>query len=543
MLTGRPAFVRETALATLDALLRHDPPPIEAPASLQRLVRHCLEKRPEERFQSARDLAFDLEALAEAPTAALPSSAALPRRRRRGAVDSLAVLPFVNLGADPAADYLSDGITESVINKLSALPRLKVLARATVFRFKGSDADALHTGRQLGVRAVLTGRVMEVGDRLVIRAELADTADGSQLWGEQYERHPADLLRVQNEMAVEIAASLRLRLTGNQRRRLAKRQTEDTRAYRLYLKGRSFLVRRTPASFQEAIRHFEEAVAADPRYALAYSGLADSHCLLERYGVVSPREAMPRARVAADRALELDDSLAEAHCSRALVASYYEWDRPAAMTRFRRALELNPGYATAHHWYGFNLAEWGRTAEAMAEVEAALDLDPLSLIVHANRGTVLYFARQFDEATAQLRRTLDLDATFAVARQWLGRVHEQAGRTDEAIVEHRAALALRGEEPESLANLAHACAIGGRQAEARALLERLLALRGERYVSPYWLAVVYVGLGETEAALRWLEEAAQERFDWMGALGVEPTFDPLRGEARFQELARQVSGG
>jgi serine/threonine-protein kinase len=531
MLSGRRTFERGTAGETLAAILRDDPAmPESLPPVLDLVVRRCLQKRPEERFQSARDLAFELDLLAADP-------APRPRAPRGDAAErSLLVLPFANLARDPEADYLSESLTETLINNLSQLPGLRVLARATAFRFRDPSVDALAVGRGLDVACVVTGRVLQVGDRLVIRAELMRVEDGSQLWGEQYNRGRGDVLAIQDEIGRAITGALRLRLSPDDVARLDRRHSRHPQAYELYLRGRYFLNKRTPAAFEHATRYFGEAVAADAGYALAHCGLADASVLLERYGARPAHEVMPRAKAAALRAMEIDDMLAEAHTSVGMVQLYYEWD-PAAMERsFRRALALNPGYALAHHWFGFNLGELGRIEEGLGAIEEALRLDPLSLIINTNRGTLRYFGRRFQEAVDDLERTLELDPGFVVAHQWLARALDRLDRREQALEAARRALERQPEDPECLAVYGYSLGRLGRRAAAVEITERLAAMAARRYVSPYWRAVLCLGLDEHETALAALEEAREHRFDWMMALGVDALFDPLREQARFHAL-------
>jgi DNA-binding SARP family transcriptional activator len=359
--------------------------------------------------------------------------------------NSLAILPLVNASADANAEYLSDGITESVINNLSQLPGLTVMAWNTVSRFKGSKTDPQVAGRALGVRAVLTGRVLELGDRLVIKTELVSVADGSQLWGESYNRQLADIFVIEEEISREISDKLRLKLTGDEQRRLAKRYTDNLEAYHAYLKGRYYWNKRTDKDVRRGLEYFKQAIDRDPCYALAYAGLADSYIILGMFGLssLSPGEAFPKAKEAAVKALEIDDTLAEAHASLALALGQHDWDWANAEGEFKRAIELKPTYATAHHWYAFvYLTAMGRLEEAIAEESRAQELEPLSLIISTNLGTLLYLARRYDEATDQYRKAFELDANFTIAHWMLGLVYEQKSMFAESIVEFQKAVAL-----------------------------------------------------------------------------------------------------
>jgi len=423
MLAGIRPFLGDTAPEIQAAILRDVPPPLRihvknVPLEFEHLVRRCLEKDPLERFQSARDLSFALRARtgggtvgkSEAPLGEVKRPS--PRRRKK-AIDSLAVLPFVNVASDPQLDYLCDGITESIIHTLSHLPKLRIMARSTVFRYKGRTVDAQTVGMELGVRAVLTGNISANADGLGLSVELVDVGDGSLLWAEQYRRRQSDVLDVQQTLAREIAERLRLKLTGKDKELLRKRFTEDSEAYQLYLKGRYYWNKRTVEAFSEAITFFQEATVKDPGLALAHTGLADTYNNLGSYGIVTPREAFPRAKAAAFKALELDDALAEAHVSLAFALFMFDWDWNAAGREFERALALNPGYANAHHWYAWYLLAIGRIDEALDEMSAAEKLDVLSLPINTNIGFIFYFARRFDEAIDQFRKALDMDPTFA----------------------------------------------------------------------------------------------------------------------------------
>ena len=458
-----------------------------------------------------------------------------------GAINSLAIFPLVNAGADPNAEYLSDGITEGIINSLSQLPQLKVMARSTVFRYKGQDIDPQEVGGKLGVRAVLTGRVLYRGDALNIQTELVDARDGTQLWGAQYNRSSSDIFELQEEIAREITEKLRLRLSGADKGRLAKRYTENTEAYRLYLKGRYFWSKRTPETVEKSLEYFQRAIARDSNYALAYVGLADSYTKLGDVGlaVLPPREAFSQARIAAVRALEIDGTLAEAHTSMAHLHIHgYEWLE--AEREFKWANELNPNYATTHHWYAYLLLMVGRLDEAMIEIAQALELDPLSLPINADYGEILYFSRHYDQAIEQLRKTLEMDPHFYPARIDLGRVYEEKQMYDESITEFQKAKELSGDNADALAALGHAYAVSGEREKALAMLAGLNELSKTSYVSPYGVATIYAGLGEKGKAFEWLRRASAEHAGWVVYLKVDPKLDSLRPDRRFKELLRSV---
>jgi serine/threonine-protein kinase len=594
MLTGRSPFPGNSTSSVLVSILERDPPPLSrylqnAPSELQRITTRSLAKNRDERYQTIRDLFVDLKALKQewdfklkletsteqrgdaqpdvgggsggggatliggrpANTVresegytAYPStqprfSQTARRMSRLEPIDSLAILPLVNGSQDPNAEYLSDGITESIINSLSKLPQLSVMARSTVFRYKGQEVDPIEVGNALGVRAVMLGRVLQLGDQLVIKTELVDVADGSQLWGAQYNRKPEDILAVQDEISGEIYENLRLRLTGEDyKKRLIKRYTDNTEAYQLYLKGRYHTSKATRDGLEKGISYFHQAIETDPTYALAYSGLAEAH-----YGLSSahipPREAMPKARAAALKALEIDDTLAEAHASLALVKVFFDWDWAGAEAEYRRAIALNPGYASAHHWYGWYLALMGRLDQATGEMNRAQELDPLSLEITADLGLSFFFARQYDRAIEQFRKALELDQHFIWAQFFIGWAAEQQGRIDSAIEEYKRAAQV---EDALLikAALGHAYAVGGRTDEARAVLGEFERLAETKHVSPYDFAIIHTALNEPQEAFEYLERAFEDRSEALVWLKVDPRLDPLRTTPQFIDLMRRV---
>ncbi|HEX8843259.1 MAG TPA: protein kinase [Pyrinomonadaceae bacterium] len=473
--------------------------------------------------------------LAEVPTAAQQSTTS---GGRRAPIDSLAVLPLANASADPSTEYLSDGITESIINTLSQLPQLKVMARATVFRYKGKEVEIEDVRRELNVRAVMTGRVQLFGDNLIIKTELVDTADGSQLWGEQYKRKSADIFEIQEEISREISEKLRIKLTGEERKLLVKRYTDNTEAYRLYLKGRFCLSKMTKDALNNAIRHFQQAIDTDPDYALAYSGLADAYYALSS-NHLPPNEAMPRARGAAERALQIDDALAEAHASLAVVKAFYEWDWLGAETSYRRAIELNPGYASAHHWYGWYLALMGRLNEAIAEIKCAFELDPLSLEINTDLGLSFLFARQYDRALEQFEKAVEMDPNFIWTHFFMGWAYEQKGDYQKAIEEFQKAARL-DDSPLILAALGHTYVLSDQRDEALKVLAEMRAQQERRHLSSYHFAIIHAALGDKDEALRFLEKSFEAREEALVWLKVDPRLDTLRLDPRFIALQGRV---
>ena len=539
MLTGRRAFRKETAAETMTAILHEEPQAASSgasvPPALEAIVRQCLHKDPDRRFSSAEVLATRLRELPDAP------GSGSSRGRRKKAIDSVAVLPLVNAGGDRDHDYLGDGITERLIDTLSQLPKLHVMARSTVFRFAGREVDPLAAGRELDVRAVLTGRLTKAGDALRVQAELVDVATGFRLWGARYERPMRDLLAIEEEISREICDHLRFKLSAPERRKVAKQHTRNAEAYQLYLKGRFFWNRWTPDGMHDAIRHYESAIALDPSFALAWGGIADAFGVLGNIKAVPPARAFPQAKSAALRALELDPNLAEAHASLGFVRRFFDWEWSSAEREFQDTVRLSPGYATGHRWYGQLLSGLGRHEEAIAEVSRALDLDPLSVIIHTAVGDVLFYARRYDDAIEMYRKALEMEPEFLAGHSDLARALEHSGRIDEAIRTYEKAVALAGNTvADPSIGLANACAVAGRRREALEVLEELKGRRDERYVSPWGLASIYARLGEKALALEWLERAYEEHDSTLVWLKVHPRFDALRALPRFIEILRKM---
>jgi serine/threonine-protein kinase len=465
------------------------------------------------------------------------------------AINSVAILPFVNDSKDPDAEYLSDGITESIINSLSQLPNLRVMSRNAAFRFKGSNLDPLEAGRNLNVGAVLIGRLVKRDDRFVIKTELIKVADGSQLWGAEYNSSLADIFSVQDEVSKKISQSLRLRLSGEDEEKLARRYTKDAEAYELYLKGRYYWNRRNEDGFRKGIDYFKRAEEKDPTFALAFSGLADSHALLCDIGVVRPADEMPKAKAAAEKAVDADPTLAEAYTSRAFVRLAYDWDWLGAQNDFQQALKLNPKYPTAHQWYASYLMQMGKFSLAKAEIEEAQKLDPLSPIISANNGLYSYYEHNYDDAIAKYKVTLQSDPDFWVARHYLALAYVQKGMHQDAIAELRKLIKAPENGPipdkiveaesEASASLGFVYGMAGKQAEARAIINQLDALSNRRYVSPLYFAIVYAGLKENDKAIEYLTKAYEARHPGLVLIRIEPMFDGLRSDERFKQLIKR----
>jgi eukaryotic-like serine/threonine-protein kinase len=531
MAGARHPFRKQSTLETFSAVLR-DPPDLNSdmPAGVTVLLQRLLAKSAEDRYGSAAEVRASLTG----------QTGSLRPERVSKIIDSLAVLPFENASRDPEHEYLSDGIAGSLVNTLATVPKLRVIAQSTVFRYKGRRIDPQAAGRELNVRAVLTGRIMQSGGSLRIGAELVDVATGSQLWGGQYDRKPGDIFAIQDEISNEISGILRLKLTRAEKRRLTKHQTDDAEAYRLYLKGRHHWNRWTEEGFYKAIEYFQQAVEKDPGYALAYTGLADSYVLLGWNSYLPPKEAFPKGKVAAMGALRLDPDLGEAHMSLAGVLWLHDWQWQEAQMEFKRSLTLNPAYPPANHWYAEYLMTMGRHEEVIARMKNSQELNPLSLIISVAIGWAYYMARRYDDAIEQLRRTVELDPNHPVSYWILGLLLRKMDRYEQAIAEGEKGVKLSGGSPLMSAALAHTFATAGRRKEAIQILDDLTKLTKQKYVAPYFFAGIHIGLGEDDRAIEYLEKSYEEHSHWLIYLHIDPSMDGLRSNPRFQDLLRRV---
>jgi serine/threonine protein kinase/Flp pilus assembly protein TadD len=573
MLSGRLPFEGPTISHVIVSILEHEPALLtDTPPALQRIVARSLSKERKERYQTIsemlaelqalkQDLYFDAQLKARAATAAPSekdksigitirnphgassrasgSSTSSRRQRTRAGIDSLAVLPLLNDSADPNMEYLSDGITENIINNLSQLPKLRVVPRNTVFRYKGKQIDPQKIGQALNTRAIVTGRVRQIGDRLIVGVELVDVVNESQLWGEQFNLELTDIFKVQEEIAREIIEKLRLKLTETEKKRLAKRHTRNTESYQLYLKGRFYWNKRTEEALKKGIEYFRQAIEVDPGYALAYAGIADCYGTLNFFGDLPPQESATKAKAAAKKALEIDDTLAEAHASLGLVKLVYDWDWAGAERDFKRAIKLSPNYATARDWYSTCLMVTGRIDEALLEIKHAQELDPLSPIINTGLARQFYYARQPEHAIDQCLKILEMEPTFAPAHWFLGQAYEQKGKYQEAISELQQAVDYSGGRALMLGSLGYAYGVSGRAAEAQVVLDKLPE-ESQRYIPALAFAFVHAGLGQKDQAFEWLDKAYAERFGWLILLNVEPKLDELRSDPRFTDLVRHL---
>jgi TolB-like protein/Flp pilus assembly protein TadD len=566
VLTGRPAFDGATHAQIMAAVMTSTPPPVstvrpDAPVALDRVVARCLARNPENRWQTARDLVSELSWIAEVPAAArragtwsagrlrIPLAAAigatvvigagLAWKAQSQAIDSIAVLPLQNASGDPAMEYLSDGFTESVIRALSPLPSLKVMSGASVARYKGQRADPQQVAQLLGVRAVLVGSVSRRDDTLSVNIEVVNGQDNRQMFGEHYTRPLADIFDLQEDIARQIADTLRLHLSGPESRRVVKRFTGNTDAYDLYLKGRYYWNRRTPQELMRSLGFFQDAIGRDPEYALAYAGLADAYDVLGSagYDVLPPLEVLPRAKAAAAEALRLDDQLAEAHAAMGFVLRF-EWNRAAAAREHLRSVELDPNYATGRQWLASQFWTEGRFDLALTQLTQAQALDPLSPLISLNMGRHFYYARDYHRAIDAYQKTLALDPHNLIAGQLLALAYLADGQRDEAQAQLRRAAAPPG---AFLGVRGYIAGVTGDTAVARQAIADLETLGARRYIPAYAFATVYAGLGDKNKAFHYLDRAREEHSAYLDYINIEPTLDGLHDDPRFLELLRRVN--
>jgi len=594
MATGRQPFLGDSTAALLDSLLHKLPvAPVrlnhEVPVKLEEVIHKALEKDPRLRYQHAADMHSDLQRLkrdtmamnisattvaataddfpavvspAAAPAPAPAAAAKRPkwilaaaatslavaialiafyvlRGRGDGAIDSLAIMPFENASDNKDAEYLSDGLTESLINSASELPHLKVIAHSSVFRYKGRVVDPHEVSRELSARTILTGRVVERGDTLSVSAELMDSTNDRHIWGEQYNEKMSDLLAIQENISKEIMVNLRSHLAGDEQRRVSKHYTENVEAYQLYLKGRYSTEEFTRESVNKGIDYFQQAIAKDPNYALAYAGIAEAYFEVSSQ-FLPPSEAMPKLKEAAAKALSLDDSLAEAHTLMGMANAVYDHDYAGAEREFKRGAELNPGSPFVHEWYAYYLTGMGRNDEALAELKRAQDLDPLSDTVDLIYGLNFVFSDQFDRAIDRSRKMIQANPNFWFGHFFLGWALARDGKYDEAISALHEAIRL-GASPYAQGYLGYAYALSGQTAKAREVVRQMEQSSQRVYVPVYQIAIVYVGLGDKDKVFELLQKSFQDREEIMTFLKVDSTWGSLRADPRFQDLLHRAA--
>lgn len=576
MVTGKRPFQGKTQVDTISAILKEEPPDLSSvaavPPSLQETVSRCLKKNAAERFQTANDLVFSLNMISRESVTAGGSSRATTNRLsartwspfwilaavvvlvtvallyfkfilRAKPVLSVAVLPFANTQHNPNLEYLTDGIPESIIGAVSQIPGLRVMARGTVFNWKGKDVDPRKVGEELNVEAVVTGSITQQGDNLVIRADLVKATDGTEMWGDNYIRKSSDLLALQEEIAQRISENLQVKLTGEVKNLIAKRYPENSEAYQLYLRGRYYWNKSTSEDYAKSIESYQQAIQKDPKYALAYSGLADTYHSMTTEGLLRPKEGFQKVESTATTALRLDSSLAEAHASLATVRFAYDWNWKAAEEEVQRAVSLDPNCLECHHFYARYLRAMGRFDEAVDEAKKALALDPLSIEINVTLGTVYYWAGRYDQAIAQYQKTLELDSKYPDVHDNLADAYAKKQMSKEALAQEQEFLRLEGDE--------EGADILGRDyeehgfAEARRLLyENSLSvyqdMAKEQYVSPMTFGTIYTLLGERDQAFAWLDKAYEERSIFLVFLKTDPQYDNLRRDPRFAALLKRI---
>jgi TolB-like protein/Tfp pilus assembly protein PilF len=576
MATGMLPFRGDTSALIFNAILERPPvAPVrinpDIPPKVDEIISKCLEKDRNLRYQHASEIRADLQRLKRdtetGKSTAVTGISVIPLLKpwwqKRAAItgiavailavvlwltsvylyphksiDSIAVLPFVNTSGDPNVDYLSDGVTEGVINSLSQIPELRVIARSTVFHYKARDADPQKVGNDLNVQAVVTGTFVQHGDSVRVQTELVNASNGSQMWGEQYDRKLSDIGAVQQEIARDISDKLQLRLTGADKSRLVKQPTRSGEAYDLYLRGRYYWNKRTPEGLKKAIDFFTQATDKDPNYALAYAGLADAYTLGSEYSAMPPREAYPRVRAAAEKAVALDDGSAEAHTSLG-GSKEYDWDWSGAEKDYRRAIQLNPNYATAHHWYSMLLSETGRLDESLTEAKRSLELDPLSLPINRQLGAVYSYLGQDDVAIAQYRKSLQIEPSFAPTRGNLAALLFAKGQYAEGFSEWQQAVSVF-HGPEQTKAAVDAFRKSGFREAVLVNIKINIERSKREYVSPYYIAAWHALIGDNDNAFKWLNKAYEVHDDLLPLLGVEPAFRSIRSDPRYAALRRRM---
>ncbi|MFQ5926898.1 MAG: tetratricopeptide repeat protein, partial [Terriglobia bacterium] len=581
MATGRRPFPATLATALADDILHKPPPPPgrlnpELSTRLEEIILKCLEKEPEHRYQSARELLVDFRRLGAptaVPIAPSPQAPAWGRFGQRALplagivvltlaavlfvwnvgglreqlfggpprIESLAVLPLKNLMGAPEQDYFVEGMHEALITELSKVGALRVISRTSVMQYKDTDKPLPQIAEELNVEAVVEGSVLRSGDRVRITAQLVGAVPERHLWAENYDRELRDILALSSEVARAIANEIKITVTPEEETRLASARRVNPAAHEAYLKGRYFWNKATIEGVKKGLAYFEQAIEIDPGYALAYVGVADSYALGGGgFFGLRPEEGCARAKAAATKALELDATLAEPHTTLAYCLFFYDWDWLNAEREFKQAIELNPNYAKAHEWYGQYLTAMGRHEEAIAEAKRAQELDPLSLIINTSVGWTFYFARQYDQAIEQYRKTLEMDPNFVETRFGLRYAYLRKGMYDEAIAEWQREMKLLGRPEEKVAALGDTYAESGMRGVWQWRLENLKQAAKRRYVNPFLLAEIYTLLGEKDRAFEWLEKAYEEHAGFMYEFKEDPTFDPLRSDPRFQALLRRM---
>lgn len=543
MFTAHLPFEGDNELAVMYAIVNEKQLPIDTfrpleSTQLQIIIDKALEKNPDHRYQNMTEFLADLDSFEKRPLQATPTRkeiAAVP------ATPSIAVLPLIDLSPDRDQEYFCDGLTEEIINALTRAKELKVISRNSAFQFKGGNLDISQIGRRLGVQQILEGSLRKGGKKIRVTVRLINVSDGFLIWADDYERELEDIFAIQDDIARSVVNKLKVKLIGISETQLLKKYTENVDAFSTYLQGRFHWNKRTSDSLQKCIEYFKQAIELDSQYALAYAGLADAHIVLGFYGKHRPPETMPLALKAATRALEIDEKLAEAHISVGCVEAVYQWNWPNADKQFQRGIELNPEYAIGHHWYAINyLTPLERFEEAQKSIQKALELEHSSLVINSTQGLISYFSRDYQKSIETLEQTLQMDQDYPVTHFFLGRALVQASRYSEAMDHFQKALKFYGDSTNMLATFAHAAALAGKQEITQKILSQLQDLSKDMYVSAYDMASIYIGLGQSDDALSWLEKACEEHAYLLIYLKVDPLMDPLRPKKQFKKILQKV---
>lgn len=567
--TSQLPFQAEHEPAVAYSIVNENPPPVrsrraDAPEKLEHIIARCLEKDPGMRYQRAEEVAADLRSLQQGETplrTAGPRPSRLPWMIAAGLLlivaavlylfmpplrsasansKTVAVLPFVNMSGDPQDEYFSDGVTEDILTQLSKIADLNVISRTTMTQYKGTKKPLKEIGRELNAGVVLEGSVRHSGNRIRIASQLIDAETDRHLWAESYDREMQDVFAIQSDVAQKIASSLQARLSPSEKERIEKKQTENTEAYQLYLKGRFYWNKRRADHVKTAIGYFNQAIEKDPNYALAYAGWASAIVIQNEYSRLQPKEILPKAKAAATRALELDPTLGEPHAVLGFIKSNFEYDWTGAENEFKRAIELSPSNLTAHQWYSNYFRTCGRFDKALEEINRAQELDPLSLVVSVNVGITSYYMREYDKAIDQLKKTIALDPSFPPAHEVLGYAYAVNGKLTDAIAEFQNVRSFVGNSEVGLSGLGYAYARAGMKSEALRILNELSRRSNEGYALSGDIAIVYCGLGDKDKTFEWLDKAYQERNFLLTRVKVSPLWDGLRSNPRFIALLKKI---
>lgn len=585
MVTGASPFRGEHEAAIMYSIVNEDPESVlkynaELSPELDRIIRRALEKDPADRYQHVDDMVSEVRHIQKISTRIVRPDemrqsgsfrSSQPHKGRpeifsvkmvtgvvsvllviavagwfffsassSNAITSMAVLPFVNVGSDQSTEYLSDGLTESMINSLSKIPGLKLMSRNSVFRYKGKDIDPRVVGKEMNVGALLMGRISQHGDALNVSVELVNTSDNSHIWGAQYDRKSSELIALQSEISSALSRQLRSTITADEEKEITKNSTENTEAYQLYLKGRFFWNKRTTEGFQKSIDMFQQAIKKDPQYALAYAGLADCYILMSSYFILPSSDVYPKAKAAAMKAIELDPTLAQPHATLAGFEGEYNWDFPASEREYRRSIELNPNYATSRQWFGEFLAGLGRYEEGLTEIKKAIELDPLTPILYVSASWIYYILGDNDQALANAEHALELDPQFPRAMVNKVVIYLKQGKNDDAVKMAHDALAASGNGIEYKANLGFVYGMTGHRREAERILSELLETSKKEFVAPNLIAWIYAGLGNTDKVFEWLEKGYQAHMGYMISIKIDPAFEHVQHDPRFKHLLQKI---